>query len=117
VHPEPEFVVCFVEIAGFNVVAGERVGISRNMRNGFVGACGGIVMYKSVAFGAEVKLLLIIFHYFADNGKWLVAKTEYDIFGRKIKISEPFFDGENPKWNTVEYDELNRPIKNKTFTG
>lgn len=51
------------------------------------------------------------------NGKWLVAKTEYDIFGRKIKISEPFFDGETPKWNTVEYDELNRPIKNKTFTG
>ncbi|WP_259838719.1 RHS repeat-associated core domain-containing protein [Chryseobacterium herbae] len=51
------------------------------------------------------------------NGKWLVSKTEYDLFGRKIKISEPFFEGEPAKWNTVEYDELNRPVKNTSFTG
>jgi len=51
------------------------------------------------------------------NSKWLVSKTEYDLFGRKIKISEPFFEGEPTKWNTIEYDELNRPIKNTSFTG
>ena len=51
------------------------------------------------------------------NGKWLVSKTEYDIFGRKTRVSESFFDGETPKWNSVEYDELNRPIKNTAFTG
>lgn len=51
------------------------------------------------------------------NNKWLVSKTEYDLFGRKTKISEPFFEGETPKWNSVEYDELNRPIKNIAFTG
>lgn len=51
------------------------------------------------------------------NGKWLVVKTEYDIYGKTVKNSEPFFEGETIQWNTSEYDELNRPIKNKTFTG
>lgn len=51
------------------------------------------------------------------NSKWVVVKTEYDILGRKTKYSEPFFDGETPKWNLIEYDDLNRPIKNTTFTG
>ena len=51
------------------------------------------------------------------NGKWLVIKTEYDIFGRKVKTSEPFFEGDSEKWNSVEYDELGRPVKNKAFTG
>ncbi|MEN2436561.1 RHS repeat-associated core domain-containing protein [Weeksellaceae bacterium A-14] len=51
------------------------------------------------------------------NDKWIVLQTGYDIFGRKIKYSEPFFEGESPKWNTIEYDELSRPIKNTSFTG
>ncbi|WP_414846215.1 RHS repeat-associated core domain-containing protein [Chryseobacterium sp. IT-36CA2] len=51
------------------------------------------------------------------NGKWLVAKTEYDIFGRKSRFSELFFEGETPKWNSIEYDEMDRPIKNIAFTG
>lgn len=51
------------------------------------------------------------------NGKWVVSSTEYDIFGRKIKQSQPFFEGETPKWNTVEYDIYNRPVKNISYTG
>ncbi|MGA9211713.1 RHS repeat-associated core domain-containing protein [Kaistella sp.] len=51
------------------------------------------------------------------NGKWLVSKTEYDIFGKTTRTSEIFFEGETPKWNSVEYDELNRPVKNIAFTG
>ncbi|WP_162129631.1 RHS repeat-associated core domain-containing protein [Chryseobacterium populi] len=51
------------------------------------------------------------------NGKWLVVKTEYDVFGRKSRFSEPFFEGETPKWNSIEYDEMNRPVKNIAFTG
>ncbi|MFC0343431.1 polymorphic toxin type 23 domain-containing protein [Epilithonimonas hispanica] len=51
------------------------------------------------------------------NNKWLVSKAEYDIFGRKTRFSESFFEGEIPKWNSVEYDELSRPIKNIAFTG
>lgn len=51
------------------------------------------------------------------NGKWLVTKTEYDIYGKKTRATENFFEGDSPKWNAVEYDELNRPIKNISFTG
>ncbi|WP_167027646.1 RHS repeat-associated core domain-containing protein [Chryseobacterium sp. Tr-659] len=51
------------------------------------------------------------------NGKWLVVKTEYDLFGRKSRYSEPFFEGEAPKWNSIEYDEMSRPVKNTAFTG
>lgn len=51
------------------------------------------------------------------NNKWIVEKIEYDILGRKVKTSEPLFEGEPVKWNAVEYDELNRPVKNTSFTG
>lgn len=51
------------------------------------------------------------------NGKWINAKKEYDISGKEIRNSEQFFDGEPAKWNTIEYDEFNRPIKNISFTG
>lgn len=51
------------------------------------------------------------------NGKWIVLKTEYDLFGRKIKYSEPLFEGEAVQWNEITYDELNRPVENKSFTG
>ncbi len=51
------------------------------------------------------------------NNKWIVVQTEYDLYGRKIKYSEPFYMGSTPKWNSIEYDELNRPIKNISFTG
>lgn len=51
------------------------------------------------------------------NNKWVVTKTEYDLFGRKVKQSQPFFEGEAVKWNTVEYDNYNRPVKNITYTG
>lgn len=50
------------------------------------------------------------------NGKWLVAKTEYDIFGRKSKYSEPFFEGDAIKWNQIKYDEQSRPVENILFT-
>lgn len=51
------------------------------------------------------------------NNKWILSKTEYDIYGKKVKTSEDFFEGDPIKWNTIEYDELNRPVKNITFTG
>ncbi|MGI9526866.1 MAG: RHS repeat-associated core domain-containing protein [Weeksellaceae bacterium] len=52
------------------------------------------------------------------NGKWSVVDTEYDIFGKKIRASEPYFDNESPTlWNTTEYDELDRPIKQTHYTG
>ncbi len=51
------------------------------------------------------------------NNKWIVNKTEFDVYGKELRTSEPFFEGEPIKWNTIEYDEFNRPVKNIAFTG
>lgn len=51
------------------------------------------------------------------NGKWLVTKIEYDIFGRKVKYSEPYFEGNSIKWNEIKYDEQSRPVENITYSG
>lgn len=51
------------------------------------------------------------------NSQWVNVKTDYDIFGKKTQVSEPYFDGETPLWNRIEYDELNRPIKQFSFNG
>ncbi len=50
-------------------------------------------------------------------GKWLYADTQYDLFGKVIKTSEPYYEGETPLWNTTEYDDLNRPVKETLYTG
>ena len=51
------------------------------------------------------------------NNLWTLTETEYDLFGKKTKISEPYFAGEPILWNTIEYDEINRPIKQTSFNG
>lgn len=52
------------------------------------------------------------------EGKYVSKEVVYDVLGRKIKESEPYFDGENVnQWNTIEYDEYSRPIKATAFTG
>ena len=51
------------------------------------------------------------------NNKWNVVKTQYDIYGKKIKFSEPFYDGEPVRWNSIEYDELSRPVKHTDYKG
>jgi len=51
------------------------------------------------------------------NDQWVVKKIQYDLFGRKIAESEPYIQGENVLWNTIEYDEINRPVKQTTFNG
>lgn len=30
------------------------------------------------------------------NGKWTISDTEFDLFGKKIRYSEPYFNGESP---------------------
>ncbi|MXV37283.1 hypothetical protein GO491_01135 [Flavobacteriaceae bacterium Ap0902] len=52
------------------------------------------------------------------NNKWTVVDTRYDVYGKKIKVSEPYFENEGSTlWNTIEYDELDRPIKQTLYTG
>lgn len=52
------------------------------------------------------------------NGNWTYTKTEYDAFGRKYRVSEPYFGNATPtQWSTIEYDLLSRPIKTTSHTG
>jgi len=50
-------------------------------------------------------------------GKKILTDTEYDVYGRAIRTSEPYYEGGNKLWNTVEYDYLNRPVKQTLYTG
>jgi RHS repeat-associated protein len=51
------------------------------------------------------------------NNQWVIVKTEYDIYGRIVRTSEPFFNGDPIQWNTIVYDELDRPITHTSFNG
>ncbi|MGV0925010.1 RHS repeat-associated core domain-containing protein [Empedobacter tilapiae] len=52
------------------------------------------------------------------NNQWIIKDIVYDVFGKKIKESEPYFNTESvSKWNEIEYDGLDRPIKQKLYTG
>jgi YD repeat-containing protein len=55
---------------------------------------------------------------FKTAGSFISVESQYDAIGRKIKDSEPYFEGSGAsKWNTVEYDEYSRPKKATSFTG
>lgn len=52
------------------------------------------------------------------ENRYVSKEVVYDVLGRKIKESEPYFEGERAsQWNTIEYDEYSRPIKATAFTG
>jgi RHS repeat-associated protein len=52
------------------------------------------------------------------NGTWTYVATEYDAFGRKYRVSEPYFGSSAPsQWTTYAYDDYSRPITTTSFTG
>lgn len=54
------------------------------------------------------------------QGQYLSKESQYDVLGRKIKESEPYFEGQNAsQWNTITYDDTVFPAKIKAtaFTG
>ncbi len=52
------------------------------------------------------------------NGSWTYVATEYDAFGRKYRVSEPYFGGDSPsQWTIYGYDDYSRPISTTSFTG
>ena len=55
---------------------------------------------------------------FSDEEKYVSKETQYDVLGRKVRESEPYFEGQGAsQWNTIEYDEYSRPVKAIAFTG
>lgn len=46
------------------------------------------------------------------QGKFISTDTQYDVLGRKISESEPYFEGQNAsQWNTISYDDSVFPTK------
>ncbi|MFV0573154.1 MAG: RHS repeat-associated core domain-containing protein, partial [Xanthomarina gelatinilytica] len=52
------------------------------------------------------------------NNKWIYKNYEYDVAGRKLKESEPYFSTSSPsQWNQYYFDEYGRPITQQLYTG
>ena len=52
------------------------------------------------------------------QGQFVSKETQYDVLGRKIKESEPYFEGQSASgWNTIVYDDSVFPITKATATG
>ncbi|QIY92709.1 type IV secretion protein Rhs [Chryseobacterium gallinarum] len=46
------------------------------------------------------------------RGKFVSRETQYDLLGRKLKESEPYFEGQSAsQWNTFAYDDSVYPAK------
>ncbi|WP_333663138.1 polymorphic toxin type 23 domain-containing protein [Chishuiella changwenlii] len=54
-----------------------------------------------------------------NQGKIISKEIQYDAIGRKISESEPYFEGESQKWNTISYNDATFPtiISATSFTG
>ena len=52
------------------------------------------------------------------KNQYASKEVHYDALGRKVKESEPYYEGESAsQWNTIVYDEYSRPKKATAFTG
>ncbi|MGH1427721.1 MAG: RHS repeat-associated core domain-containing protein [Arenicella sp.] len=45
------------------------------------------------------------------DGTSVYIDTEYDSYGRKSRVSLPYYKGDTPRWGTYEYDVLDRVVK------
>ncbi|KFF23048.1 RHS repeat-associated core domain-containing protein [Chryseobacterium sp. JM1] len=46
------------------------------------------------------------------QGQFISKETQFDVLGRKLKESEPYFEGQSPgPWNTIAYDDSVYPAK------
>lgn len=77
---------------------------------------GNVVKTYTNKLGQKYKVSTKAF----GQGQFICIETQYDILGRKIKESEPYFEGQSAtKWNTIAYDDSVYPAKIKAlaFTG
>lgn len=54
-----------------------------------------------------------------NTNKFISKEIQYDALGRKIKESEPYYEGETIKWNTISYNDAVYPqeVISTSFTG
>lgn len=46
----------------------------------------------------------------ALTAHWVFVDTEYDALGRARHVSEPYFEGDRPVWNSYHYDPIGRVV-------
>ncbi len=63
-------------------------------------------------FGREIRKVTL-----GLNNAIIYQDTEYDQFGRKHRVSRPYFKGNSPQWTTVTYDILDRPLTREAPDG
>lgn len=69
---------------------------------------GNISKVFTNKFGKEYKTSTKAF----GQGQFITSETLYDPLGRKIKESEPYFEGQTAsQWNTITYDDSVYPAK------
>ncbi|SIS33920.1 RHS repeat-associated core domain-containing protein [Chryseobacterium joostei] len=69
---------------------------------------GNIAKKYTNRLGQEYKISSKAF----GQGQYISKETQYDILGRKVKESEPYFEGQAAnQWNTIAYDDSVFPAK------
>jgi RHS repeat-associated protein len=68
-----------------------------------------IIEYNALGWVLKSKVLGL-------NNKWTQKSFRYDVAGRKIRESEPYFTSLN-QWNSVAYDNYGREIVRTSFNG
>ncbi|MDR6544287.1 RHS repeat-associated protein [Chryseobacterium rhizosphaerae] len=69
---------------------------------------GDITRKYTNKLGQEYKVSTKAF----GQGKFVSQETQYDLLGRKLKESEPYFEGQSAnQWNTIAYDDNFFPAK------
>lgn len=69
------------------------------------------VTYNALGWVTKSKVLSL-------NDKWIQKSFEYDVIGRKIKESKPYFSTSSPTfWNTSSYDNYGRLMSQLSYSG
>lgn len=68
-----------------------------------------VVEYNALGWVLKSKVLGI-------NNKWTQKSFEYDVAGRRIKESEPYFSSPS-QWNTTAFDSYGREIARTSYNG
>ncbi|ROI01534.1 hypothetical protein EGI16_16680 [Chryseobacterium sp. G0240] len=69
---------------------------------------GNISKKTTNKLGQEFKIVTKAF----GQGQFIAKDIQYDILGRKVVETEPYFEGQSPtQWNTIEYDDSVFPAK------
>ena len=75
---------------------------------------GGVGISFTNKIGQTYKSTTKVF----GKNQYASKEVHYDALGRKVKESEPYYEGDSAnQWNTIEYDEYSRPKKATAFTG